>query len=128
MAIFRNFVIKDLVLLLKFQASLGPNYQILSNFNYCLITWHFCEKTSTKKIEVMQERELLFMFYDRTSIHSSLLAKCNYTTLHISCIKAITSDVFKSLNNLNSNFMNEMFQVKYITYDLRDSNIYVNQR
>ncbi len=41
----------------------------------------------------------------------------------IKSIKAIASEVFKSLNNLNPNFMNKMFQVKDITYDLEDSNI-----
>ncbi len=63
------------------------------------------------------------MFNDKTSTYSSLLAKCNYTTLHIRCIKAIASEVFKSLDNLDPNFMNKMFQVKDITYHLRDSNI-----
>ncbi len=63
------------------------------------------------------------MFNDKTSTYISLLEKCNYTTLHIMRIKAIASEVFKSLNNLNPNFMNKMLQVKDITYDLRDSNI-----
>ncbi len=63
------------------------------------------------------------MFNDKTSAYISLLEKCNYTTLHIRLIKAISSEVFKSLNNLNPNFINKMFQVKDITYDLRDSNI-----
>ncbi len=63
------------------------------------------------------------MFNDKTSTYSSLLEKCNYTTLYIRHIKAIASEVFKSLNNLNPNFINKMFQVKDITYDLRDSNI-----
>ncbi len=63
------------------------------------------------------------MFNDKTSTYSSLLEKCNYTTVHITCIKAVASEVFKSLNNLNPNFMNKMFQVNDITYDLRDSNI-----
>ncbi len=47
----------------------------------------------------------------------------NYTTLYIRHIKAIASDVFTSVNNLNPNFMNKMFQLKDITYVLRDSNI-----
>ncbi len=64
------------------------------------------------------------MFNDKTSTYSSLLEKCNYTTLHIRRIKAVASEVFKSLNNLNPNFMNKMFQLKDITYDLRDSNIW----
>ncbi len=63
------------------------------------------------------------MFNDKTSTYSSLLEKYKYTTLHIRCIKAFTSEVVTSLNNLNPNFMNEMFQVKDITYDLRNSNI-----
>ncbi len=99
------------------------NTFILSNFNYCPIIWHFCGKTCTKKIEAIQERALRFMFNDKTSIYSSLLEKCNYTTLHFRCIKAIASEVFKSLNNLNPNFMNKIFQVKDIIYDLRDSNM-----
>ncbi len=63
------------------------------------------------------------MFNDKTSTYSSLIGKCNYSTLHISRIKAITSEVFMALNNLNQNFMNKMFQVKDINYDLRDSSI-----
>ncbi len=83
----------------------------------------FVEKTCTKKIEVIQERALRFMFNDKTSTYSSLLEKCNYTTLHIRHIKAIASEVFKSLDNLNPNFRNKIFQEKDITCDLRDSNI-----
>ncbi len=90
------------------------NTFILSNFNYCPIICHFSRKTMHK---VIKERALRFMFNDKTSTYSSLLDKCNYTTLHMRCIKAILSEVFKSLNNLNPNFINKMFQVKYITYD-----------
>ncbi len=82
-----------------------------------------CKKTCTTKIEAIQERALRFMFNDKTSTYSSMFEKYNYTTLHIRHIQAIAPEVFKSLNNLNPNFMNKMFQVKDITYDLRDSNI-----
>ncbi len=67
------------------------------------------KQTCTKKIEAIQERALRFMLNDETSTYSSLLEKCNYTTLHIRHIKAIALEVFKSLNNLNPNFMNKMF-------------------
>ncbi len=78
---------------------------------------------NTHKIEAIQERALRFMFNDKTSTYSSLLEKCNYTTLHNKRIKAIASEVFKSVNNLNPNFMNKIFQVKDINYGLRDSNM-----
>ncbi len=97
------------------------NTFILSNFNYCPIIWHFCGQAFTKKIEAIQERALRFMFNDKT--YSSLLEKYNYSTLHIRHIKASTSEVVKSVNNQNPNFMNKIVQLKNITYDLRDSNI-----
>jgi hypothetical protein len=99
------------------------NTFILSNFNYCPIVWHFCGKVSTKKIEKIQERALRFMLNDKDSPYSSLLDKCGYPTLFIRRIRTIASEVFKSLNNLNPAFMNEMFEVKNVSYDLRDSKI-----
>ncbi len=36
--------------------------------------------------------------------------------------KTIATEFIKSLNNPDPNCMKKMFQVKYITYDLRDSN------
>ena len=63
------------------------------------------------------------MFNDKISTYSSLLEKCGYTMLHVRCIKIIASEVFKSLNDLNPILMSEMFTVKDISYDLRDSNI-----
>ncbi len=35
---------------------------------------------------------------------------------------SIVSEPSESLNNLNPNFMNKIFQVRYITYHLKDSN------
>ncbi len=63
------------------------------------------------------------MFNDRKSSYSSLLQKCGYNTLLIRYIKTIATEVFKSLYNLNPTFMNQMFEVKIISYDLRNSNV-----
>ncbi len=35
----------------------------------------------------------------------------------------ISTEVFKSLNNLNPSFMKEMFNVKETSYNLRDSSL-----
>ena len=34
---------------------------IMSKFNYCPLTWHFCGEKNTKKIEKIQERALRFI-------------------------------------------------------------------
>ncbi len=39
-------------------------------------------------------------------------------------MKIIASEVFKSLKYLNLKFMNEIFEIKGISYDLRDSKNY----
>ncbi len=49
------------------------NTFILAHFNYCPMVWHFCGKASTKKIELIQERELIFLLNDQKSTHHELL-------------------------------------------------------
>ncbi len=44
-------------------------------------------------------------------------------TLLIRRITTIGTEVFKSLYNVNLTFMNQMFEVKTISYDLRNSNV-----
>ena len=34
---------------------------IMSNFNFCPLTWYFCSQASTNKIEQIQERALRFI-------------------------------------------------------------------
>ncbi len=63
------------------------------------------------------------MFNDKKGSYISLLEKCGYGTLLIRHIKTIATEVFKSLHNLNPTFMNQMFEVKTISYDLRNANV-----
>ena len=37
---------------------------VLSNFNFCPLSWHFCSEANTKKIEKIQERALRFVYND----------------------------------------------------------------
>ncbi len=97
------------------------NTFILANFNYCPLVWHFCDKSSTRKIEKTQERALRFLLNNKTSSFALLLEKSNFTTLHVRKINAIACEVFKFLNDLNSRFIKEMFEKKDVVYDLRDS-------
>jgi hypothetical protein len=39
---------------------------ILSNLNYCPITWHFCSEKNTLKMEKIQERALSFVYNNYT--------------------------------------------------------------
>ena len=46
---------------------------MLSNFNFCPLSWHFCSEGNTKKIEKVQERALRFVYDDFVSTYEELL-------------------------------------------------------
>jgi hypothetical protein len=50
---------------------------ILSNFNYCPVTWHFCSEKNTKKMEKIQERALRFIYNDYVLNYEELLISTN---------------------------------------------------
>ena len=43
------------------------NSLVYSNFNYCLLVWHFCSAKSVKKIEKIQERALRILYNNFSS-------------------------------------------------------------
>ncbi len=73
--------------------------------------WHFCGKASNKKIELIQKSTLRFLLNDQKSTYRELLEKCNSTTMFLRRVKTIAIEVFKSLHDLNPNFMKEVFNI-----------------
>jgi hypothetical protein len=45
---------------------------ILSNFNFCPLAWHFCNKSNTSKLEKIQARALRFIYEDYESTYDEL--------------------------------------------------------
>ena len=101
------------------------NTFIVANFNYCPIVWHFCGTGSTRKIEKIQERAFRFLYNDMTSSYQLLLENHEEKTLHCRRLKALSCEVFKTMNDLNPCFMKEFFNAKESTYDFRDEK-YIN--
>ena len=54
---------------------------IISNFNYCPVTWHFCNEQNTKKMEKIHERALKFIYEDQNSTYEELLEKSKLLSL-----------------------------------------------
>ena len=78
---------------------------IMSNFNYCHLTWHFCSEASTNKMGKIQEMALRFICNDFTSNIETLLVFKNAVHLHIGRIKLMASEVFKILHNLSPSYI-----------------------
>ena len=92
---------------------------ILSNFNYCPLTWHFCGEVNTKKIEKIQERALRFNYSDYSSSYESLLIKSQLPSLRVRRMRTIALESFKILNKLSPAYLNDLLTVKNHSYNFR---------
>jgi hypothetical protein len=48
---------------------------ILSNFNYCPVTWRYCSENNSLKMEKIQERALRFIYDDMKKVHLKICLK-----------------------------------------------------
>ena len=80
-----------------------------SNFNYCPLAWMLCNPKSMRKIELIQKRALRILLDDYVSPYKTLLEMSNGTTMSLKRHKKLATEIFKTLNNLNPKYMQEIF-------------------
>ena len=102
------------------------NSFVYSNFNYCPLVWHFCSSKSMNKIEKIQERALKILHNDLVSDYTGLLKKSGKATMTIKRLRCLALEIFKTLNNLNPNYMKEIFP-KSTNLTHRPLDIKINQ-
>ena len=102
------------------------NSFVKSNFNYCPLVWHFCGKVNNDKLEKIQERSLRILSKDYDSSYDELLHQFSTTTLHVSRLKNILTEVFKTIKGLNPECLNSLFEIKHTNYSMRNNYI-INQ-
>ena len=93
-----------------------------SNFNYCPLVWHFCSKQNTEKLEKLQYRALKVVFHDFKSDYETLLDRANVPTLHVTRLRQIALEVFKSLQKISPVYVQELINVNSNNYSFRNSN------
>ena len=102
---------------------------IISQFNYCPIIWMYCQRKSNNSINRIHERALRIAYNDYESDFKTLLQNDNTVTNHERNIQTLTLEIYKTLNNLNPTFMNEIFYLKEQHYNTRKQNlVYPNPR
>ena len=85
------------------------NSYIMSNFNYCPLVWMLCSAKSQFKIESLQKRALRFLYNDFSSSYEKLLDKAGKTTMNVNRLRVLCVEIYKTINKLSPNFMNEIF-------------------
>ena len=93
---------------------------VYSNFNYCPLVWSFSSAKSLQKIEKIQERALRFLYTDHLSSYGELLEKSERCTIHVSRLRVLCIEIFKTLMHLSPSFMSDIFKMKSSRYSSRN--------
>ena len=79
------------------------------------------EKVIQTNLKKLQYRALRFVFNDHESSYEYLLNRGNFLSLSMNRLRLLAIEVFKSVKKLNPDYINDMFNLKNVDYDLRDS-------
>jgi hypothetical protein len=96
---------------------------ILSNFNFCPLTWHFCTEANTRKIEKLQERALRFVYEDYVCNYEGLLEKAKIPSLHVRRIRTMALETFRIINGIAPPCLQNLVKVKENKYNFRYKNV-----
>ena len=88
------------------------NSFIYSDFNYCPLVWHFSSCKTLRKMEDIHKRCLRIIHNDYDSDYETLLKSSGLSTMQIKRIKQLAIEIFKTVNNLNPDFMKNIFTSK----------------
>ena len=88
------------------------NSFIYSNFDNCPLAWMFSHKKSLNKIESLHKRALRFLLNDYENCYEELLEKSGKCNMSLQRIRFLCTEIYKTINSLNPNFMKNIFEIK----------------
>ena len=92
----------------------------MANFNYCLLVWMFLSASLLKKIENLLKRALRFLYNDFDISYEELLLKSDRATMRINRSRLLYNEIYKTINNLNPEFMRDLFSLRETSRLIRE--------
>ena len=94
-----------------------------SQFNYSPLIWMFCLKKALHGFSSIHERSLRPIHQDYASNFIILLVNANEKSIHQKCLEFLMIEVYKYLNGLSPQIINDIFKFRKNIYNLR--NVYL---
>ena len=95
---------------------------VYANFNYFPLIWHFSSSKSLSKVEQIQKRALRFLHDDTKCSYETLLSKTDKKFMSINRVRTLCIEISKTIKNLNSPFMKDIFQLRQTDRPVRAQN------
>ena len=75
-------------------------FVIIPGFDCCPLVWYFSSAKALQEIGGIQERAPGFLCDDHRTFHSELLLKSEVCAMHVSRLRVLCTEVFKTLRNM----------------------------
>ena len=95
------------------------NAFINNQFNYASIIWMFCRKQDYLEVEKIHYKALKIV-YNSNECYEELLIQNNEVSIHQKQLRTLSTEIYKSLTDVNPDFMKNYFSIKEIPYSLRN--------
>ena len=95
---------------------------IMSQFNYCPLVWMLHDRNLNDKINKMHLRALRIAYRDYKSDFETLLKRDNSVTVHQRNLRLLMVEIYETKENLNPEFMKDIFITNDVPYSLRSGN------
>ena len=84
------------------------------------MVWIFSKAQSVNEIENLQKRALRFLYDDFGATYEELLSKGGKSTMNVRRSRTFCVKIYKTLNDLNQSFMNNIFKLKINVREIHD--------
>ena len=98
------------------------NNVINNQFNYASIIWMFCHKQDYFEVEKIHYKALKIV-YNSNECYEELLIRNNEVSIHQKQLRTLATEIYKSLTDVNPDFMKSYFPIKEIPYSLRNGSV-----
>ena len=104
------------------------NSFIKSHFSYCPLIWMFLNRESMEKVKKIQEPYLGLMTNNYKLSYEERLDLTNEISPHQRCLNSLVTAVYKCLNGISPDIINDVLAVSKHQYNTQQYNLFVTER